>query len=191
MNSLDNLLANLTSGDEALAEAASNELAQMGEPALPRLRSLLDSSDMDHRWWAVRTLAQFAVSPVEWLTSSLNDAASEVREAAALALSSHPDEKSIPFLILALSDGDSMVGTLAANALVLIGKAAVPFLITAYENTSLSARVHILHALAEIRDHRAIQLMMKALDSDSAVLNYWAKEGLERLGLNMVYIKPD
>ncbi len=191
VNPLDDLLANLTSGDEALAEAASNALAQTGEAAFPRLKSLLESSDVDHRWWAVRTLAQFASPPIEWLMSSLNDPSSEVREAAALALSAHPEEISVPSLIRALSDSDSMVGTLAANALVSIGNAAVPSLITAYENTSLNARVHILHALAELRDHRAIQLMMKAMDSDSAVLNYWAKEGIERLGLNMVYIKPD
>ncbi len=191
MTSLDDLLADLTSGDETLAEAASGALAQTGESALPRLKSLLESPVADHRWWAVRTLAQFAALPVEWLTSSLNDPASEVREAAALALSSHPDEKSVSALIRALSDSDSMVGTLAANALGLIGNASVPPLLDAYEGAPLNAQIHILRALAEIRDHRAIQLMMKAMDSDSAMLNYWAKEGLERLGMNMVYIKPD
>ena len=191
MTSLDNLLADLTGGDETLAEAASNSLAQAGESVLPRLRTLLEAANPDHRWWAVRTLAQFDAPPLEWLTSSLNDPAPEVREAAALALSSHSDEKSVPALIHALSDSDGMVGTLAASALVLIGSVAVPSLLEAYENAPLNARIHILRALAEIRDHRAIQLMMKAMDSDSAMLNYWAKEGIERLGLNMVYIKPD
>ncbi|MCL4530907.1 MAG: HEAT repeat domain-containing protein [Chloroflexi bacterium] len=191
MNSLDNLLADLTSGDESLAEAASNALAQIGESALPRLKQLLESLDADHRWWAVRTLAQFDEPPVEWLVGSLNDPSPEVREAAALALSSYPNEESAPALIRALSDSDSMVGTLAANALVLIGNAAVPSLLDAYESAPLNARIHILRALAEIRDHRAIRLLMKAMDSDSAMLNYWAKEGIERLGLNMVYIKPD
>ena len=33
--------------------------------------------------------------------------------------------------------------------------------------------------------------MLKATEEDSAMVNYWAKEGLERLGLNMVYIKPE
>ncbi len=53
------------------------------------------------------------------------------------------------------------------------------------------ARIQIMRSLAEIRDHRAIPLMLKATEEDSAMLNYWAKEGLERLGLNMVYIKPE
>jgi len=28
------------------------------------------------------------------------------------------------------------------------------------------------------------------MGEDSALLQHWAKEGLERLGLNMIYIKP-
>jgi hypothetical protein len=32
--------------------------------------------------------------------------------------------------------------------------------------------------------------MMKVMQEDSALLGHWAKEGLERLGLDMVYIKP-
>ena len=191
MVSLDDLLADLTSGDESLADAASSELAQAGESVLPKLSILLESTDADHRWWAVRTLAQTEEPPLEWLRRVLNDPSSEVREAAALALSSHPDEESIPVLIRALSDSDSMVGMLAVNALALIGKAAVPLLLDAYENAPPNARIHILHTLAEIHDHRVIAVMMKAMDVDSAILNYWAKEGLERLGLNMVYIKPE
>ena len=32
--------------------------------------------------------------------------------------------------------------------------------------------------------------MMKVMEEDSVLLQHWAKEGLERLGLDMVYIKP-
>jgi hypothetical protein len=32
---------------------------------------------------------------------------------------------------------------------------------------------------------------MNAIEEESAMLRYWAEEGLERLGLNMVYIKPE
>jgi hypothetical protein len=46
-----------------------------------------------------------------------------------------------------------------------------------------------MRSLAAIKDHRAISLMLKASEDDSAVLNHWAQEGLEALGLNMVYIK--
>jgi hypothetical protein len=47
-----------------------------------------------------------------------------------------------------------------------------------------------LWALAEIRDHRAIPVMMQVMQEDSALLQHWAQEGPERLGLDMVYIKP-
>ena len=83
-----------------------------------------------------------------------------------------------------------MVSSLAVNALVKIGKAAVPALIEVVKTASQSARIHAFRALAELRDHRAIAIMMKVMEEDSALLQHWAKEGLERLGLDMVYIKP-
>ena len=56
--------------------------------------------------------------------------------------------------------------------------------------SSQSARILALRALAELRDHRAIPVMMQVMEEDSVLLQHWAKEGLERLGLDMVYIKP-
>lgn len=190
MSSVDGLLADLASGDESLAEAASLALGQEGPAILPKLEALLHSADPDHRWWAVKTLAGTETAPVEWFIRALADAAPEVREAAALALGVHPAEAAVPALIQALGDSDTMVGTLAANALVSIAQAAVPALVAAYQNQSLGARIHILRALAEIHDPRAIPVMMKAVESSSAIINYWAKEGLDRLGMDMVYIKP-
>jgi hypothetical protein len=57
-------------------------------------------------------------------------------------------------------------------------------------NAPTGVRILALRALAEIRDHRSIPMMMKCLSEDSAVLQYWAQEGLTRLGLDMVYVKP-
>ena len=36
----------------------------------------------------------------------------------------------------------------------------------------------------------AIPVMMQVMQEDSALLQHWAQEGLERLGLDMVYMKP-
>jgi len=126
----------------------------------------------------------------EWLVPFLNDPAPEVRQCAALGLAMRPDESATQPLIHALSDDDSMVGSLAANALVKIGSAAVPSLIEVVKSGAQSQRIHALRALAEIRDHRAIPVMMQVMQEDSALLQHWAQEGLERLGLDMVYIKP-
>ena len=57
-------------------------------------------------------------------------------------------------------------------------------------STGIRTRSVALRALCDIRDHRAIPVMMKCLGEESAVLQYWAQSGLERLGLDMVYIKP-
>ena len=191
MPSLNELLAELTSGDESRAEAAVSGLMDLGEEALPSLREMLGAEDPDHRWWALRTLAQAPQPQTEWLLKLINDPAADVRQAAVLGLCTHPDEKAIRALIQALSDDDSMVSGLAGTALVAIGKAAVPFLLEIPKEVPQTAHINAIRALAEIVDQRAIPVLMTALEDDSIVVQHWAEEGLERLGLNMVYLKPE
>ena len=191
MSILNDLLADLTSGDETRAENAVPGLVDLGEDAFPALREMLKSDDSDHRWWALRTLAQSPQAQTEWLLPLLNDSVAEVRQAAALGLCSHPDETAIRPLIQALSDADSMVSGLACNALVVIGKSAIPSLLEIPQNASQVARINATRALAEIADHSAIPALMSALEDDSIMVQHWAEEGLERLGLDMVYLKPE
>ncbi len=190
MTALESLLDDLSSGDEARAEAAIPQLIEMDVAAIPALLDLANSSNVDTRWWALRALASTPHSRTEWLLPFLKDPAPEVRQCAALGLAIKPDESAAESLVQALSDEDSMLGSLAANALVKIGSAAVPSLIEAVKNGAQFQRIHALRALAEIRDHRAIPIMMQVMQEDSALLQHWAQEGLERLGLDMVYIKP-
>jgi len=190
VTALESLLDDLSSGDEARAEAAIPQLIEMDVAAIPALLDLANSSNVDTRWWALRALASTPHSRTEWLLPFLKDPAPEVRQCAALGLAIKPDESAAESLVHALSDEDSMLGSLAANALVKIGSAAVPSLIEAVKIGGQSQRIHALRALAEIRDHRAIPIMMQVMQEDSALLQHWAQEGLERLGLDMVYIKP-
>ena len=191
MNNLQELLGDLLSGEEARAENAVPLLLGLGEDAIFALMDLTRSPNADSRWWAVRTLAQSPLARAEWLVPFLlNDSAPEVRQCAALGLAVKADESATQPLVKALSDKDSMVGNLAMNALVKIGKPSVPALIECVKNESQSVRILALRALAEIRDHRAIPVMMQVMDEESVLLQHWAKEGLERLGLDMVYIKP-
>ena len=191
MSSLQNLLDDLISGEEERAEYAVAGLIELGEDAIPSLLDLTKSSSADSRWWALRTLAGSPHCRTDWLIPFLlNDPAPEVRQCAALGLAGRQDESAVEPLVQALSDADGMVGSLAVNALVKFGGAAVPSLIEAVTGGTQSARIHALRALAEIKDHRAIPTMMKVMQEDSALLGHWAKEGLERLGLDMVYIKP-
>jgi HEAT repeat protein len=189
-HSLENLLEDLVSGDEARAESAVFPLIEIGEPGLPALLALTRSPDADARWWALRVLASSPHVKAEWLVPFLSDPAAEVRQCAALGLAGTADESAVQPLVQALGDTDSMVGSLAVNALVKIGSLAVPSLIEAVKHGAQSQRIHALRALAEIRDHRAIPVMMQVMQEDSVLLQHWAQEGLERLGLDMVYIKP-
>jgi HEAT repeat protein len=190
VNALRELLNELISGDEVRAEQASSSLVELGADAIPAILELTHSPDPESRWWALRTLAQSPLLQTEWLIPFLDDPSPDVRQCAALGLGSKSDEGAIQPLVRALNDGDGMVCNLAVKALIAIGRAAVPPLIELAKNAPQSARIHALRALAEIRDTRAIPVMMQVMEEDSALLQYWAKEGLERLGLDMVYLKP-
>lgn len=190
MSTLQDLLDDLISGDETRAEAAVPALLLMDVDAVPALLDLTRSSEVDSRWWALRVLASSPLCQAEWLVPFLNDPAPEVRQCAALGLAIRPEETATQPLVGALNDDDTMVGSLAANALVKIGSAAVPSLIEAAKQGPQTRRIHALRALAEIRDHRAIPVMMQVMQEDSALLQHWAQEGLERLGLDMIYMKP-
>jgi HEAT repeat protein len=191
VSTLKELLADLTSGDESRAEAAVPGLVELGVKAFPALRDLLSSADADHRWWALRTLAQSPQARTEWLLPLLKDSVPEVRQAAALGLCSHPGEMAIRPLIQALSDADSMVSSLACSALVEIGKLAIPSLLEIPKDAPQTARINGMRALAEIVDYSAIPALMAGLEDDSIMIQHWAEEGLQRLGLDMMYLNPE
>lgn len=186
----DQLLDELTSGDDSRAESVLPAIVARGRDLIPALLKLTLSTNVDHRWWAVRALAESPYTRTEDLVPLLSDSAAEIRAGAALALCTHPGEDAIPALVKALSDSDSLTAGLAGNALVEIGKPAVPALLDIMKEAPAHVRIIVLRTLGEIKDHRAIKTMMDALSDESAIVQYWAKEGLDRLGLNMVYVKP-
>jgi len=190
MSDLRARLADLASGDESRAEAACAALVELGDATLPALCELRDSPDADTRWWATRTLASLPNLDPGLLLPSLADAAPEVRQCAALGLCARPSETATQPLVRALSDEDALTAELASRALVAIGTSAVPALLEVLGNAQQAARIHAMRALSEVGDERAIRPMIEALGESSAMLGYWAEKGLERLGVNMVYIKP-
>jgi HEAT repeat protein len=193
MTELELLLAELALGDDDRAEQAATRLPAFGSAGIDALRPLLLSYKTDVRWWAVRALAGFQLSDeiTPSLIAALEDESEEVRQAAALALCLHPGPQTIAPLIRALSDPDSLTARLASNALVLIGAEATLALLEILKNGSRSAKLEAARALAEIKDPRAIPGLMKALETDSALLQYRAGNGLDKLGLGMVYLKPE
>lgn len=190
---MQDLLAELTSGDDTRAENSIPAITALGMAVMPALLDLTRADEVDSRWWAVRALAASPHTLTVDLIPLLSDSAPEVRAAAALALCNHPHESAVTALIKTLADEDSLTAGLAGNALAKIGSPSVPSLLEVMKNEapkSIRTRCVALRTLSEIRDHRAIPVLMKSLSEESAVLQYWAQEGLERLGLDMVYMKP-
>ncbi|MCC6261250.1 MAG: HEAT repeat domain-containing protein [Anaerolineales bacterium] len=190
MPTLQDLFGELTGGDDQRAEKAVQPIVDFGEAALPELLKLTRSAVEDERWWAVRVLGASPHTRTADLLPLLEDSAPQVRAAAAFALGAHADQESIAALVNALADEDSLTAGLAGNALAKIGSSAVLSLLKIKQEAPLRVRILALRALAEIKDYRAVSLFMKSLSAESTVLQYWAEIGLERLGLDMVYIKP-
>lgn len=191
MAELQELIGALASGDDDRAEAAVPALAGQGEEALSALGELLKSPQADLRWWAARALAEFSIpQALELRLSALSDDDSGVRACAALGLRERPDPRAIPALIQMLSDPDRLCAAMAADALVAIGEEAVPALLEVMASGAQPARLEAVRALAEIGDHRAIPVLFTALDDESIVVQHWASEGLERMGVGMNFYKP-
>jgi HEAT repeat protein len=131
-----------------------------------------------------------AVDAVPEMLRGLADPDPAVRQCAALGLQRRPSERAIPALISAMDDSDSLAARLAANALAATGPPAVPALLDVMQTGSSKASLEAARALALIGDTRAIPALFQALDGDSMLLEYWANEGLERMGVGMVFFKP-
>jgi HEAT repeat protein len=191
MAELERVLAELVSGNDERAEQAATQIPAFGSAGIEALKPLFTSKEVDARWWAVRALAGFEQSDetLPELVAALEDESDEVRQAAALALCHQPHPQAVSPLIRALSDPDTMTAHLASNALSLIGVESTPALLEILKSGTRSAKLEAARALAEIKDPRAIPGLMKALETDSALLQYWAGNGLDKLGLDMVYLK--
>ena len=191
MKGIQELLSAFSGGDDVRAEAAVPTLVAYGSQAFPGLEVLLSSSDGDARWWAVRTLAEIPDPQTPMLLiKALSDQEAAVRQCAALALRKRPNVRAVPALISALNDPDHLCASLSADALEAIGSEAVPALLDVMQKGSPSSRLEAVRALAMIGDQRSIPVFFAALEGDSALMEYWANEGLERMGVGWTFFKP-
>jgi HEAT repeat protein len=185
------LLAELSADDDGRAEAAVQQLVALEAQAVPIIRELLEAEAPDVRWWAVRALAELpGPETTELLLQALQDPDEGVRSGAALALRHHPDPQAIPALLNMLATKEAFVRRMAADALVATGAEAVPGLLEVMQNGMPQARLEAVRALALIGDTRAIPHLMAIFNEDSALAEYWADLGLERMGVGTVYFKP-
>jgi len=191
MQDLEFCLSELFSNDDDRAELAAQQISSFGDTALLDLLETMTSPNADIRWWSVRAIAEFDSKATNaLLIRSINDNETDVRQCAAQSLGIQADPNSIPVLINALNDEDSLVARLAANALIAIGEASVLPLIGFIKTPDSPARCEAMRALALIVDERSVPTLFDALDDDSTLIDYWANEGLERLGIGMTFFSP-
>ena len=191
MESLETLLAELASADDARAARALSQLPQHGELALDYLLDLLDSPQPDHRWWAAAALASIDhPRSRQGLIRALRDSDSGVRQCAAAGLRRLPAPEAIPALIEALSATDRLFARLASGALAVLGADAVSDLTLAMRSEDPRTRIEAARALGEVGDGSAIPALFAALSDPSAVVVHLAEIGLERLGVGMVFFEP-
>jgi HEAT repeat protein len=188
---IEPLIARLIGGDDQQAEDTVGRLVTLGQAAVPPLMALLASPDSDHRWWAVRTLAALEdASATDGVRRALSDADPAVRQCAALGLRHRPSPAAIPDLVHALGDPDSMTARLAGDALASAGETATPALVAALGSPQPAARIEAARALAIVQDPASIPALFAALEDPSRLVEYWAEEALERMGLGEVYFMP-
>jgi HEAT repeat protein len=188
---LERTWAELTAGDDNIAEAAVYRLAEFGSAIIPRLAKLCADPDPGLRWWAVRTLAEIDdQSSKMLLRRALVDPDPGVCQCAALALRQQPYPPAVPDLIEKLADIDRLLAYLAGEALIAIGQEAVPALLEVVQMGSAAARLEATRVLAKIADPRSIPVLFELSEGHSALMEYWADQGLERMGVGMVFYKP-
>ncbi len=191
MESLETLLAELASADDARAARALSQLPQHGELALDYLLDLLDSPQTDRRWWAAAALASIDHPRSRTgLIQALKDSDTGVRQCAAAGLRRLPAPEAIPELVEALAAEDRLFARLASGALAALGAEAVSALTLAMRSEDPRTRIEAARALGEVGDGSAIPALFAALSDPSAVVVHLAEIGLERLGVGMVFFEP-
>jgi HEAT repeat protein len=192
MEELSVLLSQLNCGDDEQAEQALSHMADWGPEALEALEERLSHPEAEIRWWAVRALAEVQDERVPGLlVRTLSDPDKGVRWCAGLALRMHPSPQASLALVEMLADRDALTRRLAGDALVAIGSPVVLELLKAMQPGDQWVRLEAVRALAKIGDQRAIPALFEALDEGSALIEYWASEGLEKMGVGMVFFKPE
>jgi HEAT repeat protein len=122
------------------------------------------------------------------LVEALDSTDPEVRACAIYALGGRPE--AVTALAPCLADPSQFIARTAADALQRTGKAAVPALIDCLKNSSAQVRGLAARALADIKDTASIPALFNALEDESAFVQYWVDEALERMGVGQVYFKP-
>ena len=124
------------------------------------------------------------------LIEFVNGSDDETRAAALYALRTRSTADAVTALITVLANPDTFLARTACDSLIHIGKVATSNLIEALKDQNIQTRGLAARALAHIKDQSSIPALFNALDDESMMVQYWADEALEKMGVGQIYFKP-
>jgi len=188
---IQTLLSAVQAADETRCDVCARQLAALGAQALPGLKTLLVDPHADTRWWAVYALGLARLpEATPLLLEAMKDDDEAVRYCAVRALREQADPAAIPALLALFEQPDGLLKRLAADALIAAGAPAVVPLVEVLQKPDHPGRGQAVRALALIGDPSAIPALYAVLEEESDWITYWANEGLERMGIGMVFFNP-
>ncbi|SLM46955.1 conserved protein of unknown function [Nitrospira japonica] len=166
------LVLMLQDSDRAVREAAIGSLTAIGAPSVPALGLCLSDSHLAVQEAASAVLACIADERVlAQLLAALGNKDWIVRMHAAKALGRIKNSEAVEPLIPLLQDKVKAVREETTAALVAIGDAAIPSLLTALADADWLVRLHAVEALGKMKSSAAVEPLLSALfnDRDAAV----------------------
>lgn len=184
---IEQLGAAIRAGNDEATEQVVNQLTPAHAAAI---LPLCAAPDPDVRWWAARALAHCGEAlALPALLPLLADVAPTVRAVAALAggqiaqrLPPTPPDL-LSRLADLLADEAGSVRQAAADALICCGNAAVPTLAQVVQGEHQGARTRAAYALSKIATMPAAGVLYRCLNDSNYLVQSYAYETLERLGL--------
>ena len=79
---------------------------------------------------------------------------------------------------------------LAGDALIALGQDAISALDEASQSEDPAVRIEAVRALAKMRHPQTISALFKAVEDASSIVVHWAEQGLDDLGVGMIFFEP-
>ncbi|MBN1317115.1 MAG: HEAT repeat domain-containing protein [Anaerolineales bacterium] len=191
-----NVFDRLNNGDEAQKEEAALELINAADSdagtIISELGAVLENGDEDARWWAARALAGiYHPQAARLLLAALSDPDEDIRVCAIMGLGEHKGGGAVDQLLNLMRESSEYVARHIGDALSKIGEEAAPGLIAALEDERIIVRVQAARSLVRIESQQAIPALIKALDDPEPIVEHYAWEALQRMGVGVtVFFRP-
>jgi HEAT repeat protein len=160
-----------TESDDYVRETLVRALVRVGDHVVDPLISLLTADNRQLRHHAAHALSKLRdTRAVDPLIAAFGDPDSFVVYKAAFALGRIGDPRAIGSLIVLLDHTATEVRSAASDALEMIGQAAVPALVGAFDQGSAMVREQVVYLLGTIAPPVAEKIAHRAAQDDTALV---------------------